>query len=150
MVYGQRRARLDPSRISKMAKIHFYYISNAKEQLQYYGNLLSDEEVQNHVIYATQNLTDFQEFQEESFLESSLLDEEEEIIPQLAKELVNEEELKRILEIEVCVDLSNQVFIDNDLYVNVNDNNEFVEEFVESENRNFNVEDLINQAFENE
>ena len=83
-------------------------------------------------------------------MESSLLDEEEKIIPQLAKELVNEEELKRILEIEVCVDLSNQVFIDNDLYVNVDDNNEFVEEFVESGNRNFNVEDLINQAFENE
>ena len=73
--YGQRRTKLSTNRISMMAKIHSYYVSNAKNQLQYYGNLLSDIEVQNQVIYATQNLTDFQEIDEDDEFDSILLND---------------------------------------------------------------------------
>jgi hypothetical protein len=92
--YGQRRTKLNTNRISMMAKIHSYYVSNAKNQLQYYGNLLSDNEVQNQIIYATQNLTDFQEINDDDEFDTILLDDEDNIEPQLAKELVNEEELR--------------------------------------------------------
>ena len=132
--YGQRRTRLDPNRISKMAKIHSYYISNAKSQLQYYGNLLSEEEVQNHVIFATQNLNNFQEFEEENVLEVLLSNEDEETNPQLAREIVEKEELKRILQIEVYINLLNHVFIDNKNYTNIEEN-KFLEEFKKDGNR---------------
>ena len=143
--YGQRRTRLDPSRISKMAKIHSYYISNAKNQLQYYGNLLSEKEVQDQVIFATQNLNNFQELEkeEEDNLELLLFDKEEEIIPQVAKEIIEEEELKRILQIEVYANLSNNIFTENENYINIEDN-EVMEEFNENENKEFNLEELIN------
>src|SRR3954470_17504821 len=101
-----------------MAKIHSYYVSNAKNQLQYYGNLLSDNEVQNQVIFATQNLTNFQEIDDDNEFETILLNDENNMEPQLAKVLVDNEEMRRVLAIEVCVDLSNQMFIDNKIQVN--------------------------------
>ena len=132
-----------------MAKIHSYYISNAKNQLQYYRNLLSEEEVQDQVIFTTQNLNNFQELEEESVLELLLSDEYEEIIPQVAKEIVGEEELKRILQIEVYIDFFNHVFTENENYINIEEN-EFMEKFSEDENWEFNLEELINQVFDSE
>jgi len=145
--YGQRRTKLSPSRISMMAKIHSYYVSNAKNQLQYYGNLLTNEEIQDQVIYATQNLTELQEITDEDSFESILLEDEDNIEPQLAENLVTEEELRRVLAIEVCVDLSNQMFVDHEIQVE-SEINEFFDDLGgnNNNNNNFNVEDLINQA----
>jgi hypothetical protein len=145
--YGQRRTKLSANRIAMMAKIHSYYISNAKNQLQYYGNLLSENEIQDQVIFATQNLTDFQEIQDEDSLDMFLLDEEYNDKLELVRELVDENELNRVLEIEVYVDLSNQIFIDNEISIN-SENNNFMEDFGNNINSNFNIEDLVNQAFE--
>jgi hypothetical protein len=87
------------------------------------------------VIFVTQNLNNFQEFEEENVLEILLSNEDEETNPQLAREIVGEEELKRILQIEVCVDLSNHVFIDNENPTNIEEK-EFLEEFDEDGNGN--------------
>ena len=143
--YGQRRTRLDPSRVSKMAKIHSYYISNAKSQLEYYGNHLLDNEIQDQVLYATRNLTNFQEIQEEEvLLDDDFLNEYNEVEePQYAKVLIDEEELNRVLAIEVCVDLSNQVFSENNLYIE-SEKEQIIEEF--TGNTNYNLTDVIDKA----
>jgi hypothetical protein len=151
--YGQRRTKLSPNRISMMAKIYSYYVSNAKNHLQYYGSLLSSDEIQNQVIYAIQNLTDLQEIIDDDSFEAILLDDKDNIEPQLAKDLVNEEELKRVLEIEVCVDLSNQIFIENNVQIDSEIDNIFDNldsSSGSSGNINFNVEDLINQVLDDE
>jgi hAT family C-terminal dimerisation region len=143
--YGQRRTRLDPSRISKMAKIHSYYITNAKNQLEYYGNLLSDDKIQDQVLYATQNLTNLNEIQEEILFDDDFIIEDNE--SQYAKVLVDEEELNWVLEIEVCVDLSNQIF-------NSNNNISYIENEMEQINENFigninyNLTDVVDRALE--
>jgi hypothetical protein len=148
--YGQRRTKLNPSRVSKMAKIHSYYISNAKSQLEYYGNLLSDEEVQNQVLYATRNFKNFQEIQEEEeevLLNDNLINEDNEIEePQYARVLVDEEELKRVLAIEVCIDLSNQIFHENNLYIE-SEKESIIEEF--TGNIDYNLTDIIDKALQN-
>ena len=134
-----------------MAKIHSYYISNAKNQFQYYGNLLSNDEIQDQVIFATQNLTDLQEITNEDEFEAILLEDEDIVKPELAKELVEEEELRRILAIEVCVNLSNQMFVDNKIQVD-SEINDFFDDMEDNNNNNtdFNVEDLINQALDSD
>ena len=100
-----------------------------------------------------QNLTDLQEIIDDDSFEAILLDDKDNMEPQLAKDLINEEELRRVLEIEVCVDLSNQIFIENDVQIDSEINNIF--DNLDSSsgsggNTNFNVEDLINQVLNNE
>ena len=140
--YGQRQTRLDPSRVSKMAKIHSYYITNAKNQLEYYGNLLSDSEIQNQILYATQNLTNLEEIQEEVLFNDNFIIEDNE--SQYARVLVDEEELNRILEIEVCVDLSNQIFSNNNISYIKNEKEQINEYFIG--NVNYNLTDVVDRA----
>ena len=97
----------------------------------------------------TQYLNNFQEFEEKNVLEILLSDEDEETNLQLAREIVGEKKLKRILQIKVYIDLSNHVFINNENSINIEEK-EFLEEFDEDGNRKFNLEELINQAFDNE
>ena len=65
--YEQWHTRLDSNQILKMAKIY---------QLKYYGNLLSDKEIQNQVLYITKNLMDSQEIEKEIPLNHLLINEE--------------------------------------------------------------------------
>nr|CAG8592574.1 13176_t:CDS:2 [Entrophospora candida] len=79
--FGQRRSRLDPNQISKMARIHSYYISNSKNLLQYFGQELTSEQIEAQVVNATYHLTNSNEIEEDVPF-ASLSDDGDDELPQ--------------------------------------------------------------------
>ncbi|CAJ0847198.1 17125_t:CDS:2 [Entrophospora sp. SA101] len=49
--YGQRRSRLSTTTIENLAKIHSYYVSNAKKEFNYYGKDITERETTLNCIF---------------------------------------------------------------------------------------------------
>ena len=146
--FGQRRSRLDPNRISKMARIHSYYISNSKNQLQYFGQELTSEQIEAQVVNATYHLTNPNEI-EEDIPFASLSDDGDDEPPQDSRTFVSEEELTRVLQLEAYVIISDQTFVSNIVNIQNDDNNnddDYVENYIGDTNYNVNllVDDILN------
>jgi hypothetical protein len=134
-----------------MARIHSYYISNSKNQLQYFGQELTSEQIEAQVLNATHHLTNSNEIEEDAPFASLSDDEDSEFNEPLqdTRTLVGEEELSRILQVEAYVIISDQTFVGNSVNISDNNNNEdYVENYIG--NTNYNVNSLIDDILNNE
>ncbi|CAG8644171.1 337_t:CDS:2, partial [Diversispora eburnea] len=147
-----------PSRIEKMARIHSYYISNVKKHLTYFGQDLSDEEIE-HYLFNYINSVDSDD--EERIFEEILLENEsdDELDSELLQntqntgELISEEELNTVLKlnVEVYVEISDESFTNNrSLYCdesNITNNTEnTMESFISNEE--YNVNELVDNLLD--
>jgi len=152
--FGQRRSRLDPNQISKMARIHSYYISNSKNQLQYFGQELTSEQIEAQVVNATYHLTNSNEIEEDVPF-ASLSDDGDDELPQDSRTFVSEEELRHVLQLETYVIISNQVFVSNLVNIqdddsNNNNDDDYVENYIGDTDYNVNilVDDILNNEID--
>ena len=122
---ANRRARLNTSKLEAMAKIHSWYISNAKEELKHISKNFSEEEIK----FMIQNIN----FDDDEFFINEDLCENEEI-----NELIIPESR---LEIDEYINLQHELF---------NESNENSMKDIESETEtigelNFNANDIMEE-----
>nr|CAG8647032.1 11029_t:CDS:2 [Entrophospora candida] len=93
-----------------IAKIHSYYVSNAKKEFNYYGKDITERETTLNCILSTMNLDEIGTEEENHFLNSHYEQDESDDITYLDNNDENEESDIDILKIEDIVNLNDPIF----------------------------------------
>jgi hypothetical protein len=136
--YGQRRSRLATKTVENLAKIHTYYVTNAKKEFNYYGKDLSEKEVTSKCILSTMNLgegfgdendflTDYDEYE-------NINSDDDDLNIELDDDATT-------LKIEEIVDLGDPIFNIDQNNDNINEN----QEVSRNESTEYDVEELVSQ-----